>query len=304
MKLLISILGPTCIGKTSISIKLAKFFKTEIISCDSRQFYKELTIGTSCPSKSQLKIIKHHFINHKSIFSNYNVYNYEKDVIKKLKLLYNIYNIIILVGGSFLYEKAIIEGLDQLPEIKDKKKIFLFRKMLNKKNDNYLLNKIKKKDYKFYEKYLTNKKDRRKIIRALEVNYFTQKRISSFFKKKHKIKRPFNNFIRIGLIDKREIIYNNINKNVDNMIRKGLFNEANRLYKYKHLNSLNTIGYKEFFNKTKRDTIYNIIDKIKKNTRNYAKRQIIWLRKIKNITWFNPSNFKKIKKFIIDKIKK
>ncbi|MDH3005072.1 MAG: tRNA (adenosine(37)-N6)-dimethylallyltransferase MiaA [Candidatus Shikimatogenerans sp. JK-2022] len=302
MKLLISILGPTSIGKTKITINLAKYFNTEKISCDSRQFYREINIGTSSPTIKELNKIKHHFIGHLSILDDYNIYRYENDAIKKLKKLFKIYNIIFMVGGSFLYEKAVIEGINYIPKINNKK-LLIYRNKLYKKSINYLINKVKKKDFLFFKKYLKNKKDKRKIIRALEIKHFTKKKISFFYKLK-KNKRPFNKYIRIGIIDKRENIYNNINNKVDIMIKKGLFYEAKNLYKYRKLNSLNTIGYKEIFNFFKKKYNKKIcIYKIKKNTRNYAKRQIIWLRKIQNIKLFTPNKIKKIKKLIIKNLK-
>ncbi|WGH26041.1 MAG: tRNA (adenosine(37)-N6)-dimethylallyltransferase MiaA [Candidatus Shikimatogenerans bostrichidophilus] len=246
MKILISIIGPTCIGKTKLSIYLSKKLKTEIISCDSRQFYKELNIGTSKPSKKYLKKIKHHLINNLNIYNNYNIFLFKKDVNNILIKLFKKYNIVIMVGGSFLYEKIIIEGINKLPNLK-KKKLNIIRKKLYLKNINYLLKKLKKKDF-FYFKKLKNKKDKKKIIRALEIIYITKKKISYFFKKK-KIKSPFNKYIRIGLNINRKKIYKKINKNVDLMIKKGLLNEAKKLYIYKNknFNALNTIGYKEFF---------------------------------------------------------
>ncbi|MDH3004494.1 MAG: tRNA (adenosine(37)-N6)-dimethylallyltransferase MiaA [Candidatus Shikimatogenerans sp. JK-2022] len=302
MKLLISIIGPTGIGKTKITIKLAKYFKSKIISCDSRQFYKELKIGTSCPSNKDLKKIKHYFIGHISIFKNYNVYKFEQEALKKIKKLFKFYKIIFLVGGSFLYEKSIIEGINYIPNIKNKKKLFLFRKKMLKKSNNFLIKKIKKEDYIFYKEYLNNKKDKIKIIRALEVKYFNNIKISTYYKKKKK-KRPFKNFLRICLIDKRKNIYKNINNKVDNMIKNGLFNEVKKLYKYRKLKSLNTIGYKEFYKNYKNKNINYIINLIKKNTRNYAKKQLIWLKKLNNIIYFYP-NYKKIKKYIKNYINK
>ncbi|WOX79228.1 tRNA (adenosine(37)-N6)-dimethylallyltransferase MiaA [Candidatus Shikimatogenerans bostrichidophilus] len=302
MNTLISIVGPTGIGKTKLSIYLAKKFKTEIISCDSRQFYKELNIGTSKPSNKQLKQIKHHFIGHLNIKKNYNISLFEKDVIKQLNKLFKKYKVIIMVGGSGLYEKTIIEGINLIPNIKKKKKLKI-RKILNKKKLEYLLNKLKKKDINYYN-LLKNKKDKRKIIKALEFKYCTKKKLSSFYYKK-KPKRPFKKYIRIGLKINRKKIYNNINKKVDLMIKKGLINEAKKYYKYKNLNALNTIGYKEIFKYLKnKDNIKNCIEEIKQKTRNFAKKQIIWFKKYKNIKWFKPNNYKKIYIYLINKLNK
>ncbi|MDH3004841.1 MAG: tRNA (adenosine(37)-N6)-dimethylallyltransferase MiaA [Candidatus Shikimatogenerans sp. JK-2022] len=308
MKILISIVGPTSIGKTKLSIFLAKYYKTEIISCDSKQFYKELNIGTSKPKKKELENIKYHFINNLSIKKKYNIYNFENDVLKKLKKIFKKKKIIFLVGGSCLYEKTIIEGLNYFPKIKTKNQK-KFRKILEKKKIEDLISLIKKKDFFFYKNILKNKKDKFKIIRALEVLFFTKKKFS-FFLNKPKKKRPFDMYIRIGLILKNRLeIYKRINKKVKSMIKKGLFKEVKKLYKYRKLNSLNTIGYKEIFNyiykKKKKEKIKfkECIEEIKKKTRNYAKRQITWYKKKKDITWFNPKDKKKIIIFINKKIK-
>ncbi|WGH24580.1 MAG: tRNA (adenosine(37)-N6)-dimethylallyltransferase MiaA [Candidatus Shikimatogenerans bostrichidophilus] len=294
MNLLVSIIGPTGIGKTNLSIKLANYFNSEIISCDSRQFYKELSIGTSKPNNKQLNIVKHHFIGHKTILDNYTVYNYYIDVYKKMEELYKQYNILFLVGGSLLYEKSIINGINYIPYI-NRKRLLIYRDKLYKKDNSYLIKKLIKEDYNYY-KILKNKKDNRKIIRALEVKYFTKKKLSSYFNENNKKSKPFNKYLRIGLIDSRENIYNRINRKVDDMIKNGLIDEIEKIKQYKELHALNTIGYKEFF---QYNNLYKIITTIKKNTRNYAKKQIIWLRKMKDVNWFNPNEFNRIKNKII-----
>ncbi|MDH3004693.1 MAG: tRNA (adenosine(37)-N6)-dimethylallyltransferase MiaA [Candidatus Shikimatogenerans sp. JK-2022] len=306
MKTLISIIGPTGIGKTKLTIFLAKYFKTEIISCDSRQFYKELNIGTSKPSIKQLKIIKHHFISHISILNKYNIYKYENDVLLLMNKLFLKYNIIFLVGGSLLYEKTVIEGLNFIPKIKGEGKKKL-NKYLKKKNIKYLLKKLKKLDIIYY-KNLKNKNNKKKLIKDLIIIYLTKKNITYFYKKKKK-PRPFNNFLRIILIEKREKIYKNINYKVDKMIKKGLIKEVKVIHKkYKKLNlkSLNTIGYKEVFKYLEgKKNIEESIYEIKKNTRNYAKKQISWLKnKIKsdNAIYINPKKKKKILNIIKKKI--
>lgn len=214
-----------------------------------------------------------------------------------MKKLFNKYNIIFMVGGSCLYEKSIIEGINYIPKINTKKKL-IYRNKQNKKQLKYLLKKIKKEDYNFY-KNLKNKKDKRKIIRALEIKKFTKKKFSYFLKKNNKKKRPFNKYIRIGLITDRKKIYKIINNKVDIMIKKGLIEEVKKNYNNKKLISLNIIGYKELlpyiYGKKK---LNNCIDQIKKNTRNYAKRQITWFKKYKDIIWFNPKNKQKIVKYI------
>ena len=282
-KYLISIIGPTAIGKTSLSIKLAQHFKTEILSADSRQFYKEMSIGTATPLKEELNAVKHHFIHHKSIQDNYNVGSFEKDALKTLNELFKSHNIIIMVGGSGLYLDAITKGLDDFPEVESH-----IREQLNvdlkAKGIIYLQEKLKSLDKKSYDTIAIDNPHR--VIRALEICIGTGKPYSSFLNKLE-INRPFKT-ITIGLTADRDIIYNRINQRVDRMIQEGLLEEAKDLYSYKSLNALNTVGYKELFNFF--DDLWTLdfaISEIKKNSRRFAKRQLTWFRKDQNVLWFN-----------------
>ena len=274
-KKLIYITGPTGIGKTELSIKIAKKLKTEIISCDSRQFFKELKIGTSPPSRKQLDTIKHHFIHNKSIHDDYNVGKFEKDAINLINSLFLNYDNLILVGGSGLYADSILYGIDKFPSIP-----IDIKKMINKKyienGIEYLQEKLKKLDPEYYDK--VDKNNSRRLIRALEVIETSGKSFTSFRKADNK-ERTFSKEVII-LNCERQILYSKIDKRVDIMIKNGLENEVYLLKEFKYLNTLNTVGYKEFINYFENKISYEeAIEKIKQNTRNYAKRQITWNKK-------------------------
>ena len=284
-KNLIYIAGPTGVGKTDLSLEIAKKFNTDIVSCDSRQFYKELKIGTSPPSYSQLKEVKHHFIHHKSIHDVYNVGKYEKDAITVINNLFKEKDNLILVGGSGLYADSILYGIDDFPDIP-----------LNIRNNiiadfksgglEVVQNKLKKLDPEYYAEVDLSNFNR--IIRALEVIELTGKKFSSLRTKKEK-QRIFKSHVLIIETD-REKLYKRINNRVDIMIKEGLEDEAFKLKDFKELNTLNTVGYKEFFNYFDDKITYTqAVEKIKQNTRNYAKRQITWLKKYSDAKKINMS---------------
>lgn len=282
-KILISIIGPTAIGKTALSIKLAHFFNTEIISADSRQFFKEMTIGTAAPTKAELQAVTHHFIHHKSINDTYNVGAFEKESIKTIETLFKKHNTIIMVGGSGLYVDAIINGLDTFPEI-DKSIREKLNLDLKTKGLKYLQDELKKHDKIAFETIAIDNPHR--VIRALEICKGSGKAYSSFLNKE-KRKRSFKT-ISIGLTAPREVIYSRINNRVDMMMQNGLLNEVENLLPYKKLNALNTVGYKELFNYFEGKWELDFaISEIKKNSRRFAKRQITWFKKNKDIFWFD-----------------
>ena len=290
-KHLITIIGPTAIGKTSLAIKVANYFKTEIVSADSRQFYKEMNIGTAKPSNSELKSIKHHLINNKSINDDYNISDYEKDALKSIKSIFNKNDIAILVGGSGLYINTVLYGLDEMPEISNHTRNSLYLD-LELKGIKKMQEQLKLLDPASYNTIDIN--NPRRLIRALEVSISTGKSYSSFLKKKKK-KRNFN-IIVLGINQDRSDLYNKINTRVDNMVKNGLINEAKGLYNLKSLNALNTIGYSEVFNYIENNSsIDECVDEIKKNTRRYAKRQLTWFKSIDRVKWITPEyNFEKI----------
>ncbi|MDP5157708.1 MAG: tRNA (adenosine(37)-N6)-dimethylallyltransferase MiaA [Flaviramulus sp.] len=300
-KILISIVGPTAIGKTALSIQLAQYFNTEILSADSRQFFKEMQIGTAAPSNEELSTVKHHFIHHKSIKDDYNVGAFEKDALQCLEELFNKKDIIIMVGGSGLYIDAVTRGLDDFPEV-DKS----IRKELNYTLEDegleYLQNQLKKLDTISYNNIAIDNPHR--VIRALEICMGTNKPYSSFLNKE-KNNRPFKT-ITIGLKAERDIIYKRINQRVDMMMQIGLLNEVKSLLPYKNLNALNTVGYKELFNYLYGDWELDFaISEIKKNTRRFAKRQLTWFKKNQDILWFDFTiSFENISNPLEQKIKK
>lgn len=294
-KHLIVIVGPTAIGKTSLSINLAKYYNTEIISADSRQFFKELLIGTAPPSKKELSIIRHHFVQHISIEEEYNVGKFEKQAIKKIEELFCFKDKLILVGGSGLYIDAICYGLDEMPKISSRIRDEI-RQLYKNKGINFLLSELKEKDPIFYEQ--VDKRNPHRLMRALEVIYSANKPFSSFRKRKVK-KRNFN-IVKVGLqIGDRNNLYNKINTRVDYMIKKGLIEEVESLKKHRNKNALQTVGYKEIFEYFDgKHTLEEAIDKIKQNTRRFAKRQITWNNRDKDITYFSPSKINDIINFI------
>ncbi len=282
-KYLISIIGPTAIGKTALSIKLAQHFNTEIISADSRQFFKEMQIGTAAPTKEELTQAKHHFIHHKSIKNNYNVGAFEKDALQCLNTLFKTKNIVIMVGGSGLYVDAISKGLDYFPDI-DKS----IREDLNKKFEelgiSVLQKQLKLLDTKAYNSIAIDNPHR--VIRALEICLGSGKPYSSFLNQ-GKANRNFKT-ITVGLTAERDIIYNRINQRVDIMMQQGLLNEVKTLLPFQSLNALNTVGYKELFNYFNGEwTLDFAVAEIKKNTRRFAKRQLTWFKKNESTLWFD-----------------
>ncbi len=297
-KYLISISGPTASGKTGLSVFLAKALNTEILSCDSRQFFKEMKIGTAVPTVEEMAGVPHHFIGHLSIFDNYSVGDFERDAIQKIKELFQVYDCLMMVGGSGLYEKAVTDGLDEFPEI-DKK----FRQELNKEYEENGLEKLQQElkisDPEYYNTAAIDNQVR--VIRALEVFRATGQKFSSFRTRK-KVERNFK-LIKIGLELPREELYDRINQRVDLMMDSGLLEEAEKLYTHKELNSLQTVGYREFFDfmdgKTDLETA---VSEIKKNSRRYAKRQMTWYRKDERINWFSPFEKEKILEFVESEI--
>lgn len=294
-KHLITIIGPTAIGKTNLAIKIANYFKTEIVSADSRQFYKEMNIGTAKPSTSELNSIKHHLINNKSVNDDYNIYDYEKDALKSIESIFNKNDIAILVGGSGLYINTVLYGLDEIPGISAEVRNSLYLD-LELKGIKQLQEKLKLLDPSSYRSIDIN--NPRRLIRALEVSISTGKSYSSFLKKKKK-KRDFN-IIVLGINQERLDLYKKINTRVENMVERGLINEVKELYTLKGLNTLNTIGYSEVFNYIENKySLDERINEIKKNTRRYAKRQLTWFKSIDRVEWITPDyTFEKVIAYI------
>lgn len=282
-KYLISIVGPTAIGKTALSIKLAQHFDTEILSADSRQFFKEMQIGTAAPTPEELTQAKHHFIHHKSITDTYNVGAFETDAIQRLTTLFNTHNTVIMVGGSGLYVDAVTKGLDDFPEIDVNIRLDLNTRLQHEGLES-LQNQLQVLDPISYQNIAIDNPHR--VIRALEICIGTGKPYASFLNKKKDL-RPFKT-LSVGLIADRNIIYERINQRVNIMMETGLLDEVKQLADKKHLNALNTVGYKELFNYL--DGTWSLdfaVSEIKKNSRRFAKRQLTWFKKDPHIMWFD-----------------
>lgn len=280
---LISLCGPTAIGKTSLSILLANHFETDIISSDSRQFYKEMSIGTAVPSKEELLAVKHHFIQNRSIFEDYSVGAFEHDALNLLDDLFKKQPVMVMVGGSGLYVDAVIKGLDDFPKVDPQIREDLKIK-LNKEGIEVLQNQLKELDPLSYDRLDVYNKQR--LIRALEICIGLDKPYSHYLGL-HTKKRSFDT-VKIGLTADRQVIYDRINHRVDLMMEQGLLEEARSLYAHKHLNALQTVGYRELFSYFDGLlTLEAAINEIKKNTRRFAKRQGTWFRRDPEIKWFD-----------------
>jgi tRNA dimethylallyltransferase len=299
-KILLAVVGPTAIGKTALGIQLAKHFDTDILSADSRQFFKEMEIGTAVPSKEELSEAHHHFIQHKSIFEPYSVGDFEKEAIKLLDDVFLKKNIAVVVGGSGLYVDAVVSGLDKFPEVDPKT-----REQLNWQLEEEGLESLQKelelRDPDYYKKVDLDNPHR--LIRALEVCITANKPYSSFLDQP-KAERSFKT-LYIGIEAPRETIYERINARVDLMMDAGLLEEAKKLYPHKELNALQTVGYKELFEYIEGQcTLEAAVSEIKKNTRRFAKRQLTWLRKNEAILWVPyDTEPKKVLQMVNDRLK-
>ena len=292
MNYLITIIGPTAIGKTALSIALAQHFGCDIISCDSRQFFKEMKIGTAVPINDELAAAPHHFIQNKSIFESYSVGDFEQEALAKLDELFQKNNIQIMVGGSGLYVDAVLKGFDDFPDIDDS-----VRTEINTKYDTlgitYLQEQLQKLDSEYYQKLQTENpqtlQNPQRMKRFVEVCIGSGKPYSSFIGKR-KNERNFTPII-IGLEADREIMYDRINQRVAIMLNEGLLEEAQTLYPNKQLNALQTVGYRELFDYFDGKTTLDFaIEQIKMNTRRFAKRQITWFKRTENVSWFDYMN--------------
>ncbi|QQL48265.1 tRNA (adenosine(37)-N6)-dimethylallyltransferase MiaA [Mucilaginibacter ginkgonis] len=284
-KTLIVVAGPTAVGKTAAAIKLAQHFGTEIVSADSRQFYKEMSIGTAKPTIDELAAAPHHFIGSHSVEENFTVGDFEKAGVNAINEIFRFKNIAVLVGGSGLFVKAICEGFDELPsapaEVREKLNI-----QLKEHGIDSLQLRLKEADPVYYAEVDINNPQR--VIRALEVFDATGKPFSSF-RSANVMSRPFR-IVKIGLNMPREILYDRINQRVDAMIADGLVDEVKSLLPYRHLNALNTVGYTEIFDYLEgKINLPTAIELVKQHTRQFAKRQLTWFNNDKEIHWINPS---------------
>ncbi len=300
MKNLIVILGPTAIGKTNLSIDIARMLNTDIISADSRQIYREMAIGTALPEPQQLNTVKHHFIQSISIHDYFNVSHFEQLVLAKLEELFLSHENVVMTGGSMMYIDVVCRGIDDLPDINHKVRSSLLTRF-EKEGLEPLKNELKKNDPEYYLR--VDLKNHLRIIHALEVFYQTGKPYSKWLTQPKK-ERPFH-IIKIGLNTDRSQLYKRINLRVDEMVSKGLIEEAKKLYPFRNLSSLNTVGYKEIFAWLDGSiSLEEAIIQIKNNSRRYARKQLTWFRRDKEITWFDPQNKQAIINFVLEKTKK
>ncbi|KQN35868.1 tRNA dimethylallyltransferase [Pedobacter sp. Leaf41] len=297
-KTLISIVGPTAIGKTALAIQVAQHFNTEIISADSRQFFREMEIGTAKPSRDELAAAKHHFINSHSITQLFSTGDFEIEGLQKLTEIFDQHHTAIMVGGSGLYVNALINGLDEMPEID-----LSIREKLNKRFEIEGLSSIQEQlsilDPEYFAKVDQNNPQR--MIRGLEVFLSTGKKLSSMLSATKKV-RPFN-MIKFGLNTDRAFLYDRINQRVDQMIANGLVEEVKSLRSFRKYNALNTVGYSEIFDYLDgKIALEDAINAIKQNTRRFAKRQLTWFRRDEEIKWFEPNDTENVISYIEDRL--
>jgi tRNA dimethylallyltransferase len=299
LKTIVILAGPTAVGKTSLSIQLAERFQTEIISADSRQFYKEMEIGTAKPTMEEMKGVPHHFINSHSIQDDYNVGQFEKDALKLLDKLFQKHDAVFVVGGSGLYVKALCEGIDDMPAIPAE-----IRQKLNGEFEQngieYLQNEVAKSDPEYFK--IVDQQNPKRLIRALELFRATGKNMSFYRAQEKQVDRPFN-IIKIGLERPREELYVRINLRMDQMISEGLFEEAEKLYSFKNLNALQTVGYSEIFGFL--DGEYDreeAVRLLKRNSRRYAKRQMTWFKRDPEFAWFEADENDEIVSYLENKL--
>ena len=287
---LIVLIGPTGVGKTELSLSIAEHFKTCIVSADSRQLYADLKIGTAAPTPDQLARVPHHFVGTLRLTDYYSAAQYEAEVMVKLEELFQQNDVVVLTGGSMMYVDAICKGIDDIPTV-DKETRELMIQRYEEEGLEKLCSELKLLDPEYYQ--IVDLKNPKRVIHALEICYMTGKTYTSFRTREIK-KRPFR-IIKIGLTCEREELYNRINRRVDEMMEKGLLEEARSVAEYKHLNSLNTVGYKEIFKYIDGEWPLDFaIEKIKQNSRIYSRKQMTWFKRDTEISWFHPEKKEEI----------
>lgn len=297
-KTLIVLIGPTGVGKTDLSIKIAEKYGSPIISADSRQLYSDLKIGTAAPTEEYLKRVKHYFVGTLKLTDYYSAAQYESEVISLLEELFKSNNTILLTGGSMMYIDAICKGIDDIPTVDSETRQMMMEKY-EKEGLDRLCAELKLLDPEYYS--TVDLKNPKRVTHALEICYMTGKTYTSF-RTGNKKQRPFD-IIKIGLCRDREELYERINKRVDIMIKEGLVDEVKSVYEYRNLNSLNTVGYKEIIQYLEGNcTLEFAIEKIKQNSRIYSRKQMTWFKRDNDITWFHPDKEEEIMEFIESKL--
>ena len=299
-KTLIVLIGPTGVGKTDLSIKIAEKYGSPIISADSRQLYSDLKIGTAAPTEEYLKRVKHYFVGTLKLTDYYSAAQYESEVISLLENLFKRNNTILLTGGSMMYIDAICKGIDDIPTVDSETRQMMMEKY-EKEGLDRLCAELKLLDPEYYS--TVDLKNPKRVIHALEICYMTGKTYTSF-RTRSKKERPFH-ILKIGLFRDREELYNRINRRVDMMMEQGLLEEARAVYPYRQLNSLNTVGYKELFNYFDGTwTLPFAIEKIKQNSRIYSRKQMTWFKRDPDITWFHPDEPDMVFAFLDQKLQR
>ena len=294
-KTLIVITGPTAVGKTDLCLDIAKYFGIPIINADSRQIYREIKIGTAAPTEEQLQQVRHYFVGTQALTDYYSASIYEQEVMSLLDTLFQTSDYALLSGGSMMYIDALCNGIDDIPTVDAETRNTLKRRLAEEGLES-LCEQLRVLDPEHYE--IVDKKNPRRVVHALEICLMTGRTYTSFRTNEHK-ERPFN-IIKIGLTRDREIIYERINRRVDIMMEQGFLDEARSVYPLRHLNALNTVGYKELF--AYLDGTWSLdeaIERIKGNTRRYARKQLTWYKKDPLVTWFSPDDKKLILNHII-----
>ena len=294
MKTLIVITGPTAVGKTALTIRLAKHYHIPIINADSRQIYRELRIGTAAPTEEQLKEVQHYFVGNKSIDDYYNASMYEQEVTVLLDKLFEEQPMQVLSGGSMMYIDAVCNGIDDIPTIRDDIRTEMKRRF-EEEGLEALCEDLKRLDPEHYA--IVDRQNYRRVIHALEICYQTGQTYTSF-RKQEKKQRPFH-IVKIGLNREREELYQRINQRCDQMMEEGLLKEAETMYPKRHLNALNTVGYKELFDYFEnRWSLDEAVERMKGNTRRYAREQLTWFKRDESVCWFHPQDEEQILNYI------
>lgn len=291
---LIVLIGPTGVGKTELSLSIAAHYHTSIISSDSRQLYKDLKIGTAAPTPAQLARVPHYFVGTLELTDYYSAAQYETEVLKKLDELFQTHPVVVMTGGSMMYVDAVCKGIDDIPTVdKETRELMIHR--YETEGLEPLCAELRLLDPEYYR--IVDLKNPKRVIHALEICYMTGKTYTSFRTRTQK-ERPFR-IVKVGLTRDREELYQRINQRVDEMMKEGLLEEAKRVYPYKHLNSLNTVGYKEIFKYL--DGEWDLpfaIEKIKQNSRIYSRKQMTWFKRDTEITWFHPDQKEEVLRFL------
>lgn len=294
MKTLVVLMGPTAVGKTDLSLQLAEHLACPILNCDSRQIYRDLRIGTAAPTQQQLSRVKHYFVGTLALEEYYSAARYESDVLQLSEKLFQTHDTLLMSGGSMLYIDAVCKGIDDIPTIDDRTRL-LVKQRLEQEGLENLFQQLRQLDPEYAN--VVDRQNTRRVVHALEICLMTGKTYTSFRVNKRK-ERPFK-ILKIGLTRPREQLFERISLRVDDMMREGLIEEARQLLPYRHLNSLNTVGYKEMFQVL--DGVWEsamAVERLKKNTRVYAKKQMTWFQKDPEIHWFHPDERNQIRELI------